>query len=176
MQHMLYNNRNLEINRGLQERQIMVRRTVFSSEDVVKAGLAVMDQGEIIQHGSPKQVYEQPRNRFVTEFLGAANLIEGSCRDKGIETEMGFFTVQRRPAWKNGTVAIRPERIRIRPELPQANGLKATVREAIYRGNNVDLWLEPGPLRIRSEAHRNYEPGQEVFLELPAEGLVVLDE
>jgi spermidine/putrescine transport system ATP-binding protein len=143
---------------------------------VVSDRIAVMNQGEIIQHGTPKEVYEQPRNRFVAEFLGAANLIEGTCREGGVDTGMGFFAVQRYPTWKNGTVAIRPERIRIRPELPDKNGIKATVREAIYRGNNVDLWLEPGPLRVRSAAHRNYDPGQEVFLELPEEGLVVLDE
>ena len=143
---------------------------------VVSDRIAVMNEGQIIQHGTPKEVYEQPRNRFVAEFLGAANLIDGTCRDEGIETEIGFFVAQHRPTWQRGTLAIRPERIRIRPELPHKNGLKATVREAIYRGNNVDLWLEPGPLRVRSAAHRDYDPGQEVFLELPEEGLVVLDE
>jgi spermidine/putrescine transport system ATP-binding protein len=143
---------------------------------VVSDRIAVMNQGEIIQHGTPKEVYEQPRNRFVAEFLGSANLIEGTCREGGIDTGMGFFAVQRCPTWQNGTVAIRPERIRIRSELPDKNGIKATVREAIYRGNNVDLWLEPGPLRVRSAAHLNYEPGQKVFLELPEKGLVVLDE
>ena len=69
-----------------------------------------------------------------------------------------------------------PERIQVANQPPQKNGVKATLREAIYRGTNVDLWLEPGPLRVRTAAYHNYEPGEEIWLELPQEGLVILDE
>ena len=44
---------------------------------VVSDRIAVMNQGKIIQFGSPKEVYEQPKTRFVAEFLGAANLLQG---------------------------------------------------------------------------------------------------
>ena len=143
---------------------------------VVSDQIAVMNQAEIIQFGSPKAVYEQPRSRFVAEFLGAANLIEGTRQNDRIKTDLGLFHLQREPAWDQGTVAIRPERIRIVSEQPEKNGVKTTVREAIYRGTNVDLWLEPGPLRVRTAAHHSYEPGDVIWLELPAEGLVILDE
>jgi spermidine/putrescine transport system ATP-binding protein len=73
-------------------------------------------------------------------------------------------------------VAIRPERIRITANPPEKNAVKVQVREAIYRGTNLDLWCEPGPLRVRTSAEHNYEPGEEVWLELPPEGLVILDE
>ena len=48
--------------------------------------------------------------------------------------------------------------------------------DAIYRGTDVDLWLDPGPLRVRTTAHRSLELGEEVWLELPVEALVILDE
>ena len=143
---------------------------------VVSDRIAVMNDGEIIQHGTPKEVYEQPKTRFVAEFLGAANLIEATRSEAHIETELGVFHLERQPQWDQGTVAIRPERIRVAKHAPEKNGIKSRVREAIYRGTNVDLWLEPGPLRVRTAAHHNYDVGQEVWLELPAEGLVVLDE
>ena len=143
---------------------------------VVSDQIAVMNQAEIVQFGSPKDVYEHPRTRFVAEFLGAANLIEGIKQNDRIKTDLGTFLLESSPAWNRGTIAIRPERIRIVMQPPKINGIKATVREAIYRGTNVDLWLEPGPLRTRTAAHRNYEPGEEVWLELPPEGLVILDE
>ena len=143
---------------------------------VVSDQIAVMNQAQIIQFGSPKEVYEHPRNRFVAEFLGAANLIEGTRQNHLIETALGDFHLANNPAWTHGTVAIRPERIRIVSEPPEKNGVKATVREAIYRGTNVDLWLEPGPLRVRTAAHYNYEAGDIIWLELPVEGLVILDE
>ena len=143
---------------------------------VVSDRIAVMSEGEIIQFGTPKEVYEQPKTRFVAEFLGAANLIEGRGRDAGVETDMGFLGLGTTPPWTQGTVAIRPERIRITDQKPQKNGVKAKVTEAIYRGTNVDLWLEPGPLRVRTPAQREFNVDDEVWLELPVEGLVILDE
>jgi len=143
---------------------------------VVSDQIAVMNQAEIVQSGSPKEVYEQPRTSFVAEFLGAANLIEGTWRNSIFETRLGNFRLSGSPTWSRGTVAIRPERIRILSESPEINGVTATVREAIYRGTNVDLWLEPGPLRVRTAAHHSYQPGQVIWLELPTQGLMILDE
>ncbi len=143
---------------------------------VVSDRLAVMSQGCIIQFGTPKEVYEQPKTRFVAEFLGAANLIQGRRVNEGIESDIGFLHLSGHPPWDRGPVAIRPERIRITANPPEKNGVRASVREAIYRGTNLDLWCEPGPLRVRTTAQHNYEPGEEVWLELPPEGLVILDE
>ncbi|UCD78600.1 MAG: ABC transporter ATP-binding protein [Desulfobacterales bacterium] len=143
---------------------------------VVSDRIAVMSDGKIIQFGTPKDVYEQPKTRFVAEFLGAANLIRGQAHDGGIDTEIGFLQLNRAPAWEQGTVAIRPERIRIADTAPEKNGVKAKVTEAIYRGTNVDLWLEPGPLRVRTPAHRSFDVDDDVWLELPVEGLVTLDD
>jgi spermidine/putrescine transport system ATP-binding protein len=143
---------------------------------VVSDEIAVMNQAEIIQFGSPKEVYERPQTRFVAEFLGAANLIEGSWQNDHIQTDLGKLYLAETPAWNRGTVAIRPERIRIVSEPPEKNGVKAIVHEAIYRGTDVDLWLDPGPLRVRTAAHFSFKPGQDIWLELPAQGLVVLNE
>ncbi|UCF90780.1 MAG: ABC transporter ATP-binding protein [Desulfobacterales bacterium] len=143
---------------------------------VVSDRIAVMNQGRIIQFGTPKDVYERPENQFVAEFLGAANLLHGRGVDKGIETAIGFFHLGQTPPWDQGTVAIRPERIRIASQSPARNGVRARVRETIYRGPNLDLWLEPGPLRVRTPSQRDYESGEEIWLELPPEGLVILDE
>jgi spermidine/putrescine transport system ATP-binding protein len=112
----------------------------------------------------------------VAEFLGAANLIQGRRLNEGVETDIGFFHLNGNPTWDHGPVAIRPERIRIAANPPEKNGVKVQVREAIYRGTNLDLWCDPGPLRVRTTAQQNYEPGEEVWLELPPEGLVILDE
>jgi spermidine/putrescine transport system ATP-binding protein len=143
---------------------------------VVSDRLAVMSEGKIIQFGTPKEVYEQPQTRFVAEFLGAANLIPGRVGSGGIDTEIGFLQLNKMPGWKQGTVAIRPERIRIADSAPEKNGVKAKVTEAIYRGTNVDLWLEPGPLRVRTPAQRNFDVDDQLWLELPPEGLVILGE
>lgn len=158
-------------------RQTFILVTHDQSEAmVVSDRIAVMNQGKIIQFGSPKEVYEWPKTRFVAEFLGAANLLRGKKKGEGFETNIGSFVLKRAPKWEEGTVAIRPERMRIKESPVSINGFKARIREAIYRGTDLDLWLDPGPLRVRTGAHRNYKIGDEVWLEFPPEALVILDE
>lgn len=137
--------------------------------------LAVMHEGRVVQHGTPEAVYDYPQNRFVAEFLGAANLIKGEKVQGGVKTQYGLLHLEEDPPWASGMLAIRPEWIRITDTPPKENGVKATVTEVIYRGTNFDLWLEPGPLRVRTSSYKHFKPGDEVWLELAAGELVVLD-
>jgi spermidine/putrescine transport system ATP-binding protein len=143
---------------------------------VVSDRIAVMCKGQVVQYGTPAEVYEHPRNRFVAEFLGAANLIDGKRCNGGVQTDLGFLHLDAVPHWQEGTLAIRPERIRISEHEPLQNGIQSEITEVIYRGTNLDLWLNPGPLRVRSRELRFSAPGIKVWLELPTEGLVILDE
>jgi spermidine/putrescine transport system ATP-binding protein len=143
---------------------------------VVSDRIAVMRKGQVIQYGTPQEVYEHPRNRFVAEFLGAANLIACKRCNGGVESDLGFLHLDAIPPWQEGTLAIRPERIRICEDAPAQNGIQSEITEVIYRGTNLDLWLNPGPLRVRSRERQYSAPGKRVWLELPREGLVILDE
>ncbi len=143
---------------------------------VVSDRIAVMREGRVIQFGTPEEVYDTPRTKFVAEFLGAANLINGKTADGGVETDIGFLYLEEDPPWSQGTVAIRPEWIRIRENQPDKNGIKAEIREIIYRGTNLDIWLEPGPLRVRTNTYKHFKPGDSIWLELASDELVILDE
>ncbi len=57
---------------------------------VVSDRIAVMNDGMIVQFGTPREVYESPRTRFVAEFLGAANLLKGPKRERGWLQSSGF--------------------------------------------------------------------------------------
>ncbi len=136
--------------------------------------IMVMRDGRIEQAGTPSDVYERPASRFVAEFLGSANLIEGARLGDCVQTAHGALVVGDAPAWERGTLAIRPERIRLCRHRPEVNGVRGRIRETIYRGDHADLFVEPGPLRVRTTATADLRPGQEVWLELPAECLVAL--
>ena len=137
--------------------------------------LAVMHEGRVVQYGTPQEVYDFPKNRFVAEFLGAANLIKGEKADGGIQTSFGLLKLEKEAPWESGMVAIRPEWIWIRDSQPETNGIRATVTEVIYRGTNFDLWLKPGPLRVRTSSYKNFKPGDQVWLELSPNELVILE-
>ncbi len=53
--------------------------------------LAVMNNGEIEQMGTPEIVYQQPKTRFVAEFMGNTEFIPGVISKKGIKTEIGYL-------------------------------------------------------------------------------------
>ncbi len=136
--------------------------------------IIVMRDGAIEQVGGPSDVYEQPVNRFVAEFLGSANLIAAKRNCQGVETDLGHFHTRTPPAWADGTIAIRPERIRVCPEPPPVNGLRAIVRDLIYRGDHVEVWCDPGPLRVQAHPSQGLRAGEEVWLHLPPEHVEVL--
>ncbi len=154
---------------------------------VVSDRLAVMRDGRVEQVGAPREVYCKPRNKFVAEFLGAANIIRAR-RDGGrVVTDLGSFDLSSAPQWDEGSLAIRPEHI----QLGQANGnpnwVQAKVREAIYRGQSLDLWLAAGDapdnassdsvrVRVRTHTRDQLRPGDQVSLFFPPEDLVALDQ
>ena len=136
--------------------------------------IIVMNDGVIEQAGEPDDVYERPTNRFVAEFLGSANLIAAKRNCHGVETDIGYIVPRHLPDWANGTIAIRPERIKVHVDQPPVNGIRAIVRDLIYRGDHMDVWCEPGPLRLRTAPSEGLRSGSEVWLELPQEHVAVL--
>ena len=138
--------------------------------------VAVMNAGEIIQCGTPGEVYDYPRNRFVAEFLGAANLLKATRAEGGVETGVGRLSLERQPAWQEGLIAIRPEWIKVGTNQPAVNGVLATVEDIVYRGTNFDLTVTPGPMRVRTNAFKQFTIGDTVWLELPPPELVILED
>jgi spermidine/putrescine transport system ATP-binding protein len=136
--------------------------------------ILVMNRGKIEQAGSPSEVYDRPASRFVAEFLGAANLIEGRRTQNGVETALGEFTLNQRPSWERGTLAIRPERIRLSTDAHAANRLRLRGKDIIYRGDHFDVFLEPGNLRMWCDPSSALRAGEEIWIELPPEHLQVL--
>lgn len=82
--------------------------------------IVVMNEGIIVQMGTPYEVYENPRNMFVASFLGTAN----------------FFKAGEK------LFAVRPEKVRLTPERQEDSRFKAKVRFITYSGNLTSFTLE----------------------------------
>jgi putative spermidine/putrescine transport system ATP-binding protein len=74
--------------------------------------IVVMRKGAIAQVGAPRDVYFEPASRFVAEFVGAANIVEGACSGGILTLPGGTLPVDQRAAGKVHAM-IRPESIRI---------------------------------------------------------------
>ena len=156
--------------------------TVYVTHDQEEAlalstRIAVMDSGKIVQEGSPREIYENPRVRFVAEFVGQSNLFFGTLKQAGddlveIQTEEGLeikvMMIAARPKpepAKKITLYIRPEAIALIPigENHQAvNRLTGKVAASAYEGSSVEYEVElQGSRSVR--AHVLHPKGRPLF-------------
>ena len=75
--------------------------------------IVVMSRGEIAQVGTPKEIYFEPASRFVAEFIGAANIVEGMAEGQTITVPGGRIGFAGASAAGRVTAMIRPEAIRV---------------------------------------------------------------
>jgi len=103
--------------------------------------IAVMSRGRVVQVGVPAEIYEQPNSRYVAEFVGDVNLLEGRLTSSGpsgsvIASPAGrLASTQRIDAVPGATVwvALRPEKLRL------AAGPPGDVAENCVRGTVLDI-------------------------------------
>jgi putative spermidine/putrescine transport system ATP-binding protein len=75
--------------------------------------IAVMNAGRIEQVASPREIYDQPRTRFVSDFIGEINFFAGEWRDGAFFWQGRTLPAPPGPRSGSGTLAIRPERLRL---------------------------------------------------------------
>jgi putative spermidine/putrescine transport system ATP-binding protein len=160
--------------------------------------VVVMREGRVMQSGTPQQVYDQPSTRFVSEFLGTSNLLEGTLgaanggvhRDfviqcDGTDVRLGVRDPGgARPAGP-ALLAIRPEKVTLGTE-PLAGGNQVPVEVAghVFRGSyhayEVRLPGWPRPMMVYDQARtrgsdRQFGPGDRVLLLWQFDDGVLLD-
>jgi iron(III) transport system ATP-binding protein len=75
--------------------------------------IAVLEQGRLVQVGTPVELYEAPGTAFVAEFIGRTNLIGGEVVGPGkVATAVGELAISKEAAGGSVTLSIRPERVR----------------------------------------------------------------
>ncbi len=133
--------------------------TIFVTHDqaealVIADKVAVMNAGQVEQFGSPTEIYEDPRTRFVAGFIGRFNFLSG----KVVALEDGRAMVQlsggdtvastRARDLKAGeavTVMVRPERVRLtRAPASAANQARVTLERHAYLGSEIHYYLDLG--------------------------------
>jgi putrescine transport system ATP-binding protein len=110
--------------------------------------IGVMNHGEIVQIGTPSEIYEYPGSRFVADFIGSVNLFEGRLVEdepdyvRVASEELGgtFHVGHGVSAAPDATVwvALRPEKIQVSRERPDGDGdnrVQGVVSEIAYRGD-----------------------------------------
>jgi putrescine transport system ATP-binding protein len=157
--------------------------------------IAVMDKGQVVQVGTPAEIYEFPRSRFVADFVGTTNFFESTviscepglvrvqCAETGCELlvdDSGSFTAGQR-VW----VALRPEKARLGKEPVSAarvNQLRGIVWELGYLGNRSTYQIKTTSGKVvtvfaqneRRTSQAAIDWSDEVFVSWSADAAVLL--
>ncbi|MGH2343064.1 ABC transporter ATP-binding protein [Segnochrobactraceae bacterium EtOH-i3] len=110
--------------------------------------IAVMDKGKMVQVATPSEIYEQPNSRYVAEFIGAVNTIEGTVTETGpggtkmtapgLGLQLDALHTAATSVGSTAWFAIRPEKIRIERHPPAdatVNAAEGEVWDIGYLGD-----------------------------------------
>ncbi len=163
---------------GVELRQIQQSlniTTVYVTHDQAEAlamsdTVAVMDGGVIVQTGTPRQLYEQPANRFVAGFIGLTNLVAGTVAGRDSEARVYHLDTEHGPLrcvipqgankGDKTVVSIRPEDVKLVSGNPGTSGLDwaGRVVSVVFRGELADCHIAVGNLRLRARIHPSVAP------------------
>ena len=142
--------------------------------------VAIMNRGRLEQLGTPEEIYEQPQSRFVAEFIGLSNFLEGFVQalqdDRMIvqaqHLRLSVAALPRVTPGQKVLLFLRPNEIEIQPrrDPAAANSFEARVEKATYLGDTMDYRLTLGQgldLRVQTDARHRHSPGVSVWLHLP---------
>ena len=162
--------------------------------------IAVMHRGRVVQAATPAEIYEQPRSRWVAEFVGDVNLIDGHVVEAGADEVVIAATGGRRfqvaadavkaaqarvQAGAQVTIAVRPEKVRIQAgaaPVAAANALHGRICDIGYLGG-ISIYkvrLDDGAIikaavaNVARTSGGAFKVHDEVWLSWPPDAAVVL--
>jgi iron(III) transport system ATP-binding protein len=169
--------------------------TVYVTHDQSEAlalshEIAVMDEGRVVQIGTPRQIYQQPHGRFVADFVGTTNFIDGVVA--ALDAERCTVSSRLGPLRANYssdkprpdtavTVSVRPEDVEL-SETPLAaadgaNVYKGTVSAKDFFGDYLDFRVKVGEVELLAKAHPSLRTptGDPIYLRIKPEKCVIVE-
>jgi iron(III) transport system ATP-binding protein len=147
--------------------------------------IAVMKEKEIVQIGSPFEIYTYPQNLFVASFIGDINILKGKIVEKSgnifkIETDEGLFYVETNKEINSNDVFLcfRPENISKEEKI---NVIKGKVKDYEFLGEFLKLVIltEKGNLfkiSLRPEEFENYKKADNIVFSIKREKFLLFEE
>jgi iron(III) transport system ATP-binding protein len=168
--------------------------TVYVTHDQSEAlalshEIAVMNEGQIVQVGSPRDIYERPQNRFVADFVGSANFLDATVSARAeqpdsyhVQTAIGLLECRAVEQLREGdrvVISVRPEDVQASAErLAGANVLEGTVDAKIFLGESLEFQFRVGDALLLARVHPSFSPtvGTRVHLRIDPEKCIAIPE
>ncbi|MDQ0252932.1 iron(III) transport system ATP-binding protein [Evansella vedderi] len=145
----------------------------------------VMNNGKIEQVGSPQEIYQRPTSRFVADFIGTANFIQGKVlgrKENELEIQTAD-TILRAAAYgdffegQSVLIVVRPEAVRLKDE--GEGSLKGKVTKSVFMGQTQEYEVDYNGVPLQVTVHnpmgeKIYEVDETVSLHFPKESLHII--
>ena len=172
--------------RDLQQRlNLTVAYVTHDQEEALAVSdrIIVMSNARIAQMGKPRELYEEPANAFVSDFIGDSNQVEGEIVSKAgavATVQLDTATIQLRdrgtPVGKT-KLAIRPEAVLLSVEQPAVPSLTCRVAKAAYLGSHMEYTIESriGSLFVvDSNVAQPFAIGTTVYATFAQQGVTII--
>lgn len=145
--------------------------------------IVVMNHGQIEQMGTPKEIYENPKNLFVADFIGQTNQLKATLISQDettlelelLDKKLRLKKPLQKPYTSSLVLIVRPEDFRVERRLedvPTSTYLEGKLHQIIYKGVTIDLVIETtqGDLLNVSEFYNedsdalSYQEGETLYL------------
>ncbi|HOL21714.1 MAG TPA: ABC transporter ATP-binding protein [bacterium] len=177
-----------EIQRIQRETGITMVYVTHDRREAMAAGkrIAVINNGKILEIGSPVKLYSNPVNRFTAEFLGEMNILSGRVEkivDNYIQviTDEGLFTVTKKVEFEKDRkveIGFRPENINLEDG---ENKISGDVKEIEYSGETARVKVSTSKgniffVRVFQKQLNKIETGKRISFSISPEDIVVFTE
>ena len=128
--------------------------------------IAVMSEGRIVQIGPPRAIYDHPKTKFVADFIGTTNFLDGTVTGAAgngmfaVNTPIGAMTVaseEKLAPDMNVSISIRPEDIELSDTALAAEGganiYSGAIDATVFLGDFVDVRVKLGGAMLQSRTH-----------------------
>ncbi len=138
--------------------------------------IVVMNQGYIQQEGSPEDIYNEPENAFVADFIGDSNIIHATMvRDELVNILDTEFVCVDRDFGENKPVdvVIRPEDVEL---VPRGKGtMPGTVSHVIFKGVHYEMEVQAGGFEWLVHSTRLFDVGSEIDIKVDPFNIQVMN-
>lgn len=136
--------------------------------------IVVMSEGKIQQVGTPEDIYNEPVNAFVADFIGESNIFNGIMTGEKKARFCGgeFLCVDDVPEGTPITAVVRPEDVEITS--PSEGIIRGTVTSVIFKGMHYEITVGSGKNEMVIQSTRSAKTGDQVGLRVEPDGIHIM--
>ena len=136
--------------------------------------IVVMSEGRMQQIGTPEDIYNEPKNAFVADFIGESNIFTGIMTDKLKVRFCGaeFTCVDDVEHGRLVEVVVRPEDVEI--TTPANGAITGTVTSVVFKGVHYEITVESGKNEIVIQSTKTAAVGSQVGLNVEPDGIHIM--